>query len=86
VLPEFQDLAAAREHSKRDELAPYLEDALGRKQRMRELNDEEIPTLAALGRQIVQQMPEQAKQSVSDVQGGSGVAVPLSDPNEKAGG
>jgi hypothetical protein len=86
VLPEFQDRAAARERSKRDELAPYLEDALGRKERMRELRDEEIPTLHALGRQIVQQMPEQAKQRVSDVQGGSGVAVPLSDPNEQAGG
>jgi alkanesulfonate monooxygenase SsuD/methylene tetrahydromethanopterin reductase-like flavin-dependent oxidoreductase (luciferase family) len=86
MLPEFQDRAAARERSKRDELAPYLEDALGRKERMRELRDEEIPTLHALGRQIVQQMPEQAKQGVSDVQGGSGVAVPLSDPNEQAGG
>jgi alkanesulfonate monooxygenase SsuD/methylene tetrahydromethanopterin reductase-like flavin-dependent oxidoreductase (luciferase family) len=86
VLPEFQERAVERERSKRDELAPYLEEALARKERMRELRDDEIPTISALGRQIVQQMPEAAKQGVSDVQGGSGVAVPLSDPNEQAGG
>jgi hypothetical protein len=53
VMPEFAGGEAERERTKLAELAPYLEQAMARKQRMRELADEEIPALRALGRQII---------------------------------
>ena len=61
VMPEFKEEEAERERRKREELAPYLEKAMARKQKMRELTDDEIPTYLALGRQITEQQvtPEQ---------------------------
>ena len=53
VLPAFKERDPAREKQKQEELAPYLEAALARKQWMKELADDEIPTFEALGRQIV---------------------------------
>ncbi len=82
VMPAFQERAAQREKRKADELAPYIEDALGRKQWLPPLADDEIPEIVALGRQIVQQMPEDERDGTAAVPGGSGVTVPLSDPNE----
>jgi alkanesulfonate monooxygenase SsuD/methylene tetrahydromethanopterin reductase-like flavin-dependent oxidoreductase (luciferase family) len=52
VMPEFKGREVERLTKKDDELAPYLEQALARKSWMRELPDEEIPQLLALGRQI----------------------------------
>jgi len=53
VLPGFKDRSDAREKKKQDELAPFVEEALGRKERMTPLADEDIPKFPALGRQIV---------------------------------
>lgn len=47
VLPEFADAAAEREEKKARALAPYVEAALARKPRMRDLADGEIPVVAA---------------------------------------
>jgi len=80
VMPEFVERAAQREQRKAEELAPYIEKALARKKLMRPLADDEIPEVAALGRQIVEQMPQQVDGEV--LQSGSGLAVPLSDPND----
>jgi hypothetical protein len=55
VMPEFKEHEAARQKRKAEELAPYVEKAFVRKQKMRELRDDEIPTVVALGRQITQQ-------------------------------
>ncbi|MCP5060494.1 MAG: LLM class flavin-dependent oxidoreductase [bacterium] len=52
VMPEFKEEEAARERKKMEELAPYLEAAMARKEKMQELADDEIPTFPALGRQI----------------------------------
>jgi alkanesulfonate monooxygenase SsuD/methylene tetrahydromethanopterin reductase-like flavin-dependent oxidoreductase (luciferase family) len=64
VLPEFKEREEERERRKQEELAPYVEAALARKQRMAELADDQIPNLEALGRQIV----EQAKQLTPEEQ------------------
>ena len=47
VLPEFVAGREELEASKAAELAPYIERALGRKQRMKALADEEIPVVKA---------------------------------------
>ena len=47
VLPEFVPKRKEREERKAEELAPYIEKALGRKQRMPELSDDEIPIVNA---------------------------------------
>jgi alkanesulfonate monooxygenase SsuD/methylene tetrahydromethanopterin reductase-like flavin-dependent oxidoreductase (luciferase family) len=52
VMPEFKEQEAEREARKAEELAPYIEKAMARKQKMKEMADDEIPTVLALGRQI----------------------------------
>ncbi len=81
VLPEFKEQEAERERKKLEALAPHLEKAMQRKEWMKELADPEIPVLQALGRQVVQQMPEGQRDGVA--QTGSGLSVPLTDPNER---
>jgi len=54
VMPEFHAREAERQRVKDEELAPFIARAFERKQWMRELSDEEIPTLVALGRQIAE--------------------------------
>ncbi len=54
VMPEFVEREDEREARKLEALAPHVEAALARKQRLRELADEEIPTLTALGREIAE--------------------------------
>ena len=53
VAPGFKERSDAREKRKQDELAPYVEAALDRKDRMKPLADSEIPKFPALGRNIV---------------------------------
>lgn len=47
VMPEFKAEVAAREARKREELAPYIEAALKRKNWMKPLEDHEIPVVQA---------------------------------------
>jgi hypothetical protein len=77
VMPAFRQRHDARQQAKARELAPYLEQAMARKTKMRPLEDSEIPEIHALGRQIVEQMPE------GDLQKGTragSISVPLADP------
>lgn len=82
VMPEFKENADARAKQKADELAPFIEKAFARKERMKALADHEIPNVAALGRQIAQQTltPEEqaARRSWSERS-----HVPLEDPAKK---
>lgn len=55
VMPEFKEHEAERQKKKAEELAPYIEKAMARKQYMKALSDEEIPNVLALGRQITDQ-------------------------------
>lgn len=54
VMPEFKDREYARQEAKNKELAPYIEQALERKEKMQQLKDADIPVIEALGRQITE--------------------------------
>jgi alkanesulfonate monooxygenase SsuD/methylene tetrahydromethanopterin reductase-like flavin-dependent oxidoreductase (luciferase family) len=64
VMPEFHAREAERERRKRDELAPYVEAAMARKQAMPALADHEIPVYEAYGNTValtdedIRKMPE----------------------------
>ena len=60
IQPEFKEKAAEREARKMEELAPYLEQAMARKVRRAEMSDAEVPSYAALGRQVVAGSPPSA--------------------------
>jgi alkanesulfonate monooxygenase SsuD/methylene tetrahydromethanopterin reductase-like flavin-dependent oxidoreductase (luciferase family) len=79
VMPEFKEHEAERERRKREELAPFLEQAKKRKRYARALADDEIPHIVALGRQIVQQLPE----SPTGIERQGALSVPLRDPAER---
>ena len=85
VLPEFKEKEDERQRKKMEELAPYLENAMARKERMQALRDEEIPDVPALGRQIVETAqnitPEQVEQAKRMSQIGH---IPLEDPAKAA--
>jgi hypothetical protein len=60
--PEFDAREEARVKRKQEELAPFLAQAMTRKERMAPLADEQIPSFVALGRQVAngpQLTPEQ---------------------------
>ena len=55
VMPEFKQEEAERLRRKEEELAPYKEAAMKRKESMPPIADSDIPQVVALGRQIAQQ-------------------------------
>ena len=65
VMPEFKAEQEARDKRKQDELAPYIEKAFSRKQWMKELTDDEIPSYPAYGATVAEidtsQMDDVAK-------------------------
>ncbi len=54
VMPGFKENEDERQKQKMEDLAPYLEKAMARKQFMKPLADDEIPEIMALGRQIAE--------------------------------
>jgi alkanesulfonate monooxygenase SsuD/methylene tetrahydromethanopterin reductase-like flavin-dependent oxidoreductase (luciferase family) len=81
VLPEFHEKEEERERRKRDELAPFVEKAFERKRWMRELADEEIPAVQALGRQIVEQAQQLSPEDRERLERFARASqVPLTDP------
>ncbi len=62
VMPEFHEKEAERERRKAERLAPYVEAALARKQRMAPLAEGEIPVVKAYGRPDAQiQLPIESR-------------------------
>ncbi len=83
IMPEFKARAAERQTRKAEELAPFIEQAFARKEKMKALADDEIPTVPALGRQIAQpQLADPAEQDAAR-RFSEANAVPLSDPLAK---
>jgi alkanesulfonate monooxygenase SsuD/methylene tetrahydromethanopterin reductase-like flavin-dependent oxidoreductase (luciferase family) len=80
VMPEFRAREEARRRRKAEALAPYVEKAMARKARMRELADDEIPTFVALGRQIAEQGKETEQQRANRAKWAATSQVPLADP------
>ena len=64
VMPEFAEREAERERVKREELAPYVEAAMARKQVMAALAEGDIPVHEAYGNTValtdedIQKLPE----------------------------
>lgn len=88
VMPHFKDGEAERERRKAEELAPYIEAAMQRKQCMPEPADADIPVIQALGRRIAEEnRGEQLGAKGGSVAFGRGGAseVPLEDPAAKSG-
>ncbi len=83
VMPEFKERHERQRRRKLAELAPHLERAMQRKKWMRPLEDDEIPELVALGRQIVEQM--QSQESSPGFGRSGGLTVPLEDPVKPQG-
>ena len=62
MLPEFDEREEARAKRKQREIAPFIEQAMTRKEPMMPLAKDQIPTFVALGRQVAataQLTPEQ---------------------------
>jgi alkanesulfonate monooxygenase SsuD/methylene tetrahydromethanopterin reductase-like flavin-dependent oxidoreductase (luciferase family) len=55
VMPEFKARDAARRQARLDELAPFLDQAMARKQKLPLLGPDEVPCYLALNRQIAEQ-------------------------------
>jgi alkanesulfonate monooxygenase SsuD/methylene tetrahydromethanopterin reductase-like flavin-dependent oxidoreductase (luciferase family) len=55
VMPGFKEREDERQRAKLEELAPYLEQAMARRQTLRPLADAEIPVFPAYGRQVTDQ-------------------------------
>ena len=78
VMPGFHAREAEREARKRAELAPFIEAAMARKRALEPLAEERIPTIAPLGRNIVQTgVPDDA---VVTQHIHADITVPLEDP------
>jgi alkanesulfonate monooxygenase SsuD/methylene tetrahydromethanopterin reductase-like flavin-dependent oxidoreductase (luciferase family) len=83
VMPEFKSREAARQKRKMEELAPYIEKAMARKERMKELTDDEIPSFVALGRQIAEQGKQTEAEKLARQKWSETQQVPLEDPLKK---
>ena len=81
VMPEFKEREAERQRRKAEELAPFIEKAFARKEKMKALADDEIPNVLALGRQITQ--PPTPEQKAAAKRFSESSAVPLEDPAKK---
>jgi alkanesulfonate monooxygenase SsuD/methylene tetrahydromethanopterin reductase-like flavin-dependent oxidoreductase (luciferase family) len=77
VMPQFKENEAERERQKAEELAPYIEAAMARKQGMEPLADKDIPVYPALGKEIVEQRLAGRDKIVDGDRGN--LAVPLID-------
>jgi len=80
VMPEFKAREIEREKRKQEELAPYIEKAMVRKQAMPPLRDEEIPVYIALGRKIAEEGTGTERQKQNAKLWSDAAKVTLSDP------
>ncbi len=66
VMPEFHEKEQERERRKLEALAPYLEQAMARKQWMTPLTPETTPSVLAWGRRIMEQ-PEELRKNMDQI-------------------
>ncbi|HEX9489860.1 MAG TPA: LLM class flavin-dependent oxidoreductase [Stellaceae bacterium] len=85
VMPEFKEREARRQKAKMAELQPFIEKSMARKERLKALAEDEIPTFVALGRQIAEQGKETEQQRVNRQKWAATSQVPLQDPLKKKG-
>jgi alkanesulfonate monooxygenase SsuD/methylene tetrahydromethanopterin reductase-like flavin-dependent oxidoreductase (luciferase family) len=75
VMPHFKEGAEERERRKMEELAPFLEQAMQRKQVMPPIADKDIPDVHSYGRNIVDPASTPGR--------GAGLTIPTEDPAAK---
>jgi hypothetical protein len=80
VMPEFRQREIAREKRKQEELAPFIEKAMARKQAMKPMRDEEIPVFVALGRKVAEEGTGTERQKQNAKLWADAAKVTLSDP------
>src|SRR6266852_4174763 len=80
VMPEFRQREIARERQKQEELAPYIEKAMARKQMTKPMRDEEIPVYVALGRKVAEEGTGTERQKQDARLWADAAKVTLSDP------
>jgi hypothetical protein len=80
VMPEFREREIAREKQKQQELAPWIEKAMARKQVTKPMHDEEIPVFVALGRKIAEEGTGTERQKQNAKLWADAAKVTLSDP------
>ena len=80
VMPEFRAREIEREKKKQEELAPYVEKAMARKQATRPMRDEEIPIFIALGRKVAEEGTGTERQKQNAKLWADAAKVTLSDP------
>jgi alkanesulfonate monooxygenase SsuD/methylene tetrahydromethanopterin reductase-like flavin-dependent oxidoreductase (luciferase family) len=89
VMPEFKDKEEARQRKKMEELAPYIEKAMARKEGMKALKDEEIPSFESYGFSIAEmdtsKLPEAEKRRFEQMKKMREIVARFDEEREKAG-
>ena len=80
VLPEFDEREEARANRKQQELTPFLEQAMMRKEKMAPLAEDRIPSFVALGRQVAETEQLTPEQAAARRRMLAAAQVPLEDP------
>ena len=80
VLPEFDEREEARARRKQQELTPFLEQAMMRKEKMAPLAEDRIPSFVAQGRQVAETEQLAPEQAAARRRMLAAAHVPLEDP------
>jgi hypothetical protein len=80
VLPEFDEREEARARRKQQELTPFIEQAMMRKEKMAPLAEDRIPSFVALGRQVAETAQLTPEQAAARRRVLAAAQVPLEDP------
>ena len=85
LLPSFKEREEKRQKAKQAELAPYIEAALARKERMAELSRDQIPAVKAAGKRRVEsgEVDPSGSAFVDKTRGGA-IPIPHADPRAAA--
>ena len=78
VMPHFKAVEEERERRKAEQLAPWIEAALARKTKMQPLAPDQVPTVTAYGRTIIQ--TDQDETAKSSHHAAADIMTPLHDP------
>jgi hypothetical protein len=81
LLPEFKVRDAVRTKQKQAELAPFIEQALARKPRMKPIGPADVPVVVSFGRR--EGAGAQAASTFASDRGG-GISIPAVDPRVAA--
>jgi alkanesulfonate monooxygenase SsuD/methylene tetrahydromethanopterin reductase-like flavin-dependent oxidoreductase (luciferase family) len=80
IMPEFREREAAHQARKAAELAPYVEQAMARKQAAAPLEDDAIPGFVALGRRIAEEGKLTEQQRLNRERWAAAAALPPAAP------